>query len=103
MDEEKYYSNEPDNNKSKGDSGTVPMVLGLCSLILALTFSRLVGFVLGIIAVVKGSKLRHINSDANAGFVMGIIGICISAVAFLILFLMFTIFLPLVIPYLALL
>lgn len=95
MDEERYYSNPPENNRRKGDSGTAPMVCGLCSIISALTISRLVGLVLGIVAVVMGGKIRHENSDANAGYIMGIIGICISAAAFLIvLFLLFVFFTP---------
>lgn len=95
MDEERYYSNPPENNRHKGDSGTAPMVCGLCSIISALTISRLVGLILGIVAVVMGGKIRHENSDANAGYIMGIIGICISAAAFLIvLFLLFVFFIP---------
>lgn len=95
MEDERYYSNPPENNKKKGDSGTAPMVCGLCSIISALTISRLVGLILGIIAVVMGGKIRHENSDANAGFIMGIIGICISAAVFLIvLFILFVSFVP---------
>ena len=74
----------PSNNPNSGDRGTAPMVLGLISLICSLTFSRLAGIILGIIAVCLSSGIRKENSQANAGFIMGILGICIAAVIFFI-------------------
>ena len=76
------YTEGPSNNPNSGDRGTAPMVLGLISLICSLTFSRLAGIILGIIAVCLSSGIRKENSQANAGFIMGILGICIAAVIF---------------------
>ncbi len=89
-----YYSNEPEQKNIK-DGGTAPLILGICSIILSLSFSRLIGLVLGIIAVVLGSKFKDHNSDAKAGFIMGIIGICLNTLLlfFLLLMLLFA-FLP---------
>lgn len=74
------YTEGPEKNSNYKDTGTAPMVLGLLSIIFSLTFSRIVGLVLGIIAVVMSGRTRKENTQANAGFVMGIIGICISSV-----------------------
>ena len=65
------YTEGPSNNPNRGDMGTAPMVLGLISLICSLTFSRLAGIILGIIAVCLSSGIRKENSQANAGFIMG--------------------------------
>ncbi len=75
-----YYSNEPDNGKKRGDEGTMPLILGILSIVLSLTFSRLVGLILGIIAIVKGGQHRYADNDARVGFICGIIGVCISSV-----------------------
>ena len=53
-------------------------MLGLLSIILSLSFSRLAGIVLGIIAIVLGGRLRYTDSEAKAGFIMGIIGLCLG-------------------------
>lgn len=82
MEDNRYYSNPPEDNPHYEDRGTAPMILGILSLIFSLTFSRLIGLVLGIIAVCLGSKYRYTNKDAKVGFVTGIIGICISAIIF---------------------
>ncbi len=74
------YNRPPENNPDYKDRGTAPLVLGICSLICALTFSRLVGLVLGIIAVCISSSIRKENPHAEAGFILGIIGICVSIV-----------------------
>jgi len=84
-----YYSNEPDQKPIK-DMGTAPMILGICSIVLSLTFSRLIGLILGIIAVVQGAKAKEFNSDAKAGFIMGIIGICMNCVLLFLLLLLIT-------------
>ncbi len=89
-----YYSNEPDQKNIK-DSGTAPLILGICSIVLSLSFSRLIGLVLGIIAVVQGAKAKDYNSDAKAGFIMGIIGICLNTILlFFLLLIMLFAFLP---------
>ena len=74
------YNRPPENNPDYKDRGTAPLVPGICSLILALTFSRLAGLVLGIIAVCISSSIRKENPHAEAGFILGIIGICVSIV-----------------------
>ena len=74
------YNCPPENNPDYKDRGTAPLVLGICSLICALTFSRLAGLVLGIIAVCISSFIRKENPHAEAGFILGIIGICVSIV-----------------------
>lgn len=74
------YNCSPENNPDYKDRGTAPLVLGICSLICALTFSRLAGLVLGIIAVCISSSIRKENPHAEAGFILGIIGICVSIV-----------------------
>ncbi len=74
------YNRPPENNPDYKDRGTAPLVLGICSLICALTFSRLAGLVLGIIAVCISSSIRKENPHAEAGFILGIIGICVSIV-----------------------
>lgn len=73
---EKYT--EGPQNGPKSPSGTTPFVLGLLSIILSLSFSRLAGIVLGIIAIVLGGRLRYTDSEAKAGFIMGIIGLCLG-------------------------
>ena len=75
-----YYSNEPDNGNRKGDEGTMPLILGILSIVLSLTFSRLVGLILGIIAIVKGGQHRHEDNDARIGFICCIIGVSLSSV-----------------------
>lgn len=74
------YNRPPENNPDYKDRGTAPLVLGICSIICALTFSRLAGLVLGIIAVCISSSIRKENPHAEAGFILGIIGICVSIV-----------------------
>lgn len=75
-----FYENytEGPQNGPKSPSGTTPFVLGLLSIILSLSFSRLAGIVLGIIAIVLGGRLRYTDSEAKAGFIMGIIGLCLG-------------------------
>lgn len=80
MEDNRYYSNPPEDNPKYEDRGTAPMILGILSVIFSLTFSRLIGLVLGIIAVCLGGKYRYTNKDAKVGFITGIVGICISAI-----------------------
>ncbi|MGN0907037.1 MAG: hypothetical protein ACI4NM_07805 [Bullifex sp.] len=81
-----YYTNDPDNGKRRGDEGTMPLILGILSIVLSLTFSRLIGLILGIIAIVKGSQHRYEDNDAKAGFICGIIGVCLSSAFLLAIF-----------------
>ena len=74
------------SKKNQKKSGVMPVfVLGLLSLLLPLWNSvfALLGFVLGIIAVVKGHKARHMEEVpglATAGWVMGIIGMVVCGI-----------------------
>ncbi|MCR5732348.1 MAG: hypothetical protein K6G51_05370 [Sphaerochaetaceae bacterium] len=86
--------------ENRNNIGTTPLVLGIMSVIFSLTFSRLIGLILGIIAIVKGSKYRNVDNDAKAGWILGIIGVVLSgAIVFLVLlfFMLFTI--PMAIPF----
>lgn len=86
--------------ENRNNIGTTPLVLGIMSVIFSLTFSRLIGLILGIIAIVKGSKYRNVDNDAKAGWILGIIGVVLSgAIVFLVLlfFMLFTI--PMTIPF----
>ena len=86
-----YYSNEPDNRRN-GDEGTLPLILGILSIVFAFTFSRVLGFILGIIAIVKGNQYRFLDNDAKVGFICGIVGVCISSIALMFIFFFFSLF-----------
>ena len=66
-----YYSNDPDN-KRKGDEGTLPLIMGILAIVFTITFSRLIGFILGIIAIIKGNQHRLYDNDAKICFICGI-------------------------------
>ncbi len=81
------------------DIGTTPLVLGIISVVLSLTLSRVVGFILGILAIVKGGRYRHVDNDAKAGWILGIIGVTISGIfVFLILLLILFFLIPMMLP-----
>lgn len=81
------------------DIGTTPLVLGIISVVLSLTLSRVVGFILGILAIVKGGRYRHVDNDAKAGWILGIIGVTISGLfVFLILLLILFFLIPMMLP-----
>ena len=88
------YNEGPQNNPPQKDRGTVPLVLGILSIVFSLTFSRLLGLVLGIIAICLGNPHRHEDRSANAGFIMGVVGLCLSLAAVAIFF--FALMLPFV-------
>ncbi len=76
------YAGEP-QNRHEGE--TTPFVLSVLSLV----FPGVVGLVLGIIALVKVSKLKkrgQKGSMITASYVMGIVGIVLSAVALMLFF-----------------
>lgn len=80
-----YYSNDPDN-KRKGDEGTLPLIMGILAIVFTITFSRFIGFILGIIAIIKGNQHRLYDNDAKIGFICGIIAVCLSSIALLAIF-----------------
>lgn len=88
------YNEGPQNNPSQKDRGTAPLVLGILSIVFSLTFSRFIGLVLGIIAICLGNPYRHEDRSANAGFIMGVVGLCLSLVVVAIFF--FSLMLPFV-------
>lgn len=69
------------NNPLVEKKGTTSMILGIIAIVCAITgFLTPVALVLGIIALVKGKKYRKENTNAKAGYVLGIISIVIAAV-----------------------
>lgn len=74
------FQEKEELQQSQKDRGTSVFVLGLLSLIFSLTVSRVVAVILGIIAIVTGSSRKQESSLANAGYIMGIIGLCIAGV-----------------------
>ncbi len=87
-------------DEEKRDIGTTPLVLGIISVVLSLSLSRVVGFILGILAIVKGGRYRHMNNDAKAGWILGIIGVTISGIfVFLICIFLLLFFVPMVMPF----
>ena len=77
------------------------LVLGILSLVFGLFSCGIIGLILGIVAVVMASTQRKIYAsnpgdytesslnNVNAGRVCGIISICLSAVAFVVMILVF--------------
>jgi uncharacterized membrane-anchored protein len=77
------------NNPLMEKKGTTSMILGIIAIVSAITgFLTPVALVLGIIALVKGKKYRKENTNAKAGYVLGIISIIIAAVLIIGFFLM---------------
>lgn len=79
-----YYS-EPDNNNCGKDVGQTTFVLGLLSLLFQTVFGgiTIAAFVLGILAVVKGGRLKRAGYDTSllsAGYIMGLIGLVLSSI-----------------------
>src|SRR4051794_32726644 len=82
--------NQPQSSGAKVmlPNATIILVLGICSIVFT---CALVGLVLGIIAVVMAGKPRKMYkenpaaydgwSQVNAGYIMGIIGICLGGIA----------------------
>ncbi|MDC7237453.1 MAG: DUF4190 domain-containing protein [Sphaerochaetaceae bacterium] len=73
------------------DASSVVLILGIISIVSMFSWIfSFVGLILGIIALVKGTKIRHNSSAAMAGWVLSIISISIFAlgVIFFIGFLM---------------
>lgn len=72
--------------RSDSDTGVSVFILGLLSILLAVlgnTVLPLIGVILGLIAVIKGSKLRKKEDRPGiitAGWIMGIVGMVLSAV-----------------------
>lgn len=60
---------------------TTAMVLGICSIVLGGCICGPVGLALGITAIVlgKGAELAPNTGHARAGFICGIVGVCLSA------------------------
>ena len=79
-----YYS-EPKNNNSDKDIGQTTFVLGLLSLLFQTVFGgiTIAAFVLGILAVVKGGRLKRAGYNTSllsAGYIMGLIGLILSSI-----------------------
>jgi len=73
------------------DASSIVLILGIIAIVSVFSWIfSFVGLILGIIALVKGTKIRHNSSAAMAGWVLSIIAISIFAlgVIFFIGFLM---------------
>jgi len=73
---------ENDNEIKEREDGLLPLVLGIVSVVMTFSFSRLVGLVTGILAIVFGRSKKSVSEEAKAGFVMGIIGTVFSGIFF---------------------
>ena len=79
---------QPSGTKPTLPNATVILVLGICSIVLGCWG---IGLVCGIIAVVMSGKPRKMYKEnpgaydgwgqVNAGYIMGIIGICLAGLA----------------------
>lgn len=66
------------------DASSVVLILGIISIVSIFSWIfSFVGLVLGIIALVKGTKIRHNSSAAMAGWVLSIISISLFALGFI--------------------
>jgi uncharacterized membrane-anchored protein len=69
------------NNPLAEKRSTTAMILGIIAISCAITgFLAPVALVLGIIALVKGKNYKSENTNAKAGYVLGIISIILAAV-----------------------
>ncbi len=79
------YYEEPDYGNKNKDVGQTTFILGLLSLLFQTVLGgiTIAAFVLGVLAVVKGSKLRkqgYSSSMLSAGYIMGLIGLILSSI-----------------------
>ncbi|MBK5201773.1 MAG: hypothetical protein JJE21_09640 [Spirochaetaceae bacterium] len=70
------------------DSGTIVLIIGIASIILSVSFS-IFGLILGILAIVLGSKNKQNSRIGTAGWVLGIIATIISPIAIILYFIFF--------------
>lgn len=62
------------------DASSVVLILGIIAIVSVFSWIfSFVGLILGIIALVKGTKIRHNSSAAMAGWVLAIIAISLFA------------------------
>ncbi|MBK5201772.1 MAG: hypothetical protein JJE21_09635 [Spirochaetaceae bacterium] len=90
------YNEYEESNKSHGyykdhdiqEKSNNSLILGIIAIVFTLIpFFKLIGIILGILAIVKGYKYRSENSSALAGWVLGILSLIFSSVS--LLFIMF--------------
>ena len=64
-------------NATKNGFGVASLVMGILSLLVPY-----IGFILGILAIIFANKQRknYPTGTATAGFVLGIIGLCLNAI-----------------------
>lgn len=73
-----------DQNIEKKPDESVGIILGIISLVCAVTgFLTIVGLVLGIIATVKGNNVKK-EGGSSAGFILGVLGIVFNSTFMLI-------------------
>ncbi len=94
---DRYYEYEEshrDYNNYNSDivreKSNTALILGIISIVfIFLPGLNLIGFVLGIIAVIKGSRYRSRCGTAQAGWVLGILSIVFSSITVLLIMLIF--------------
>lgn len=64
------------------DKGTIVLIIGIAATLLSIPFA-VFGLPLGIIAIVKGSKIKLESTLGTAGWILGIISTVISSLAIL--------------------
>ena len=65
---------------SSDDASSVVLILGIISIVTVFSFIfSFIGLILGIIALVKGTKIRNNSSSAMDGWVLSIIAISLFA------------------------
>lgn len=93
QDGQPLYSQPP--QQPDDPAGRSAMIFGILAIVLAVVCCQLVGLVLGIVALVRaGTSVRNLgfqSSQAQAGKILGIVSIVISALYLLFVLLMFAV------------
>ncbi len=79
-----YDENDCVKEKKSDDASSIIFILGLISVVSMISvfsgFYPLIGLVLAIIALIKGSAIRHKSKIAFTGWILSIIGVCLFAI-----------------------
>lgn len=74
-----YNRNTEVKRTTSDDYGSIAMILGIIAIVCSISgYLSFVGVILGIIAIVKGSKVRKYSSSGMAGWVLGIISVVLG-------------------------
>lgn len=75
-----YDDNDCVKEKKSDDASSIILILGILSIISMFTrFFPFIGLVLAIVALVKGTSIRHNSNIAMVGWVLSIISVCLFA------------------------